>query len=94
MTTHNIPFSKYKEKSALIIPNLQLPDFFSKSLKGELETAMVNEPSVFEPLKFYCIWLLISGIIWKYPLKGLFNNPKNQLHAPKIILGQFHVVVL
>ena len=29
---------------------------FSKGLKNEFETAMVNEPSVFEPLKFYCIW--------------------------------------
>ena len=28
--------------------------FFSKGLKHEFETAMVNEPSVFEPLKFYC----------------------------------------
>ena len=24
-------------------------------LKNEFETAVVNEPSVFEPLKFYCI---------------------------------------
>ena len=30
MTTHNIPFSKYKGKSALIIPNLQLSDFFQE----------------------------------------------------------------
>ena len=30
---------------------------FSKGLKTELETAVVNEPSVFEPLKFYCIFL-------------------------------------
>ena len=29
--------------------------FFSKGLKNEFETAVVNEPSVFEPLKFYCI---------------------------------------
>ena len=28
---------------------------FSKGLKDEFETAVVNEPSVFEPLKFYCI---------------------------------------
>ena len=27
---------------------------FSKGLQNELETAMVNKPSVFEPLKFYC----------------------------------------
>ena len=25
-----------------------------KGPKNEFETAMVNEPSVFEPLKFYC----------------------------------------
>ena len=29
---------------------------FSKELKEEFETAMVNKPSVFKPLKFYCIW--------------------------------------
>ena len=28
--------------------------FFSKGLKNEFETAVVNEPSVFEPLKLYC----------------------------------------
>ena len=28
---------------------------FSKGLKNEFERAVVNEPSVFEPLKFYCI---------------------------------------
>ena len=30
--------------------------FFSMGLKNEFETAVVNEPSVFEPLKFYCIY--------------------------------------
>ena len=29
--------------------------FFSKGLKNEFETAVVNEQSVFEPLKSYCI---------------------------------------
>ena len=28
--------------------------FCSKGLKNGFETAVVNEPSVFEPLKFYC----------------------------------------
>ena len=28
---------------------------FSKGLKNEFETAVVNEPSVFEPFKFYCV---------------------------------------
>ena len=27
---------------------------FSKGLKNEFERAVINEPSVFEPLKFYC----------------------------------------
>ena len=30
--------------------------FFSKGFKNEFEIAVVNEPSVFEPLKFYCIY--------------------------------------
>ena len=30
---------------------------FSKGLKNEFETAVVNEPSVFEPLKFYCVYI-------------------------------------
>ena len=30
----------------------------SKGLKNEFETAVVNEPSVFEPLKFYCSLIL------------------------------------
>ena len=30
--------------------------FFSEELKNEFETAVVNEPSVFEPSKFYCIY--------------------------------------
>ena len=29
--------------------------FFSKGLKNEFETAVENEPSVFEPLRVYCI---------------------------------------
>ena len=33
--------------------NLQIC-FFFKGLENEFETAVVNEPSVFEPLKFYC----------------------------------------
>ena len=44
-----------KRKSPEIILNLQRWDLFFKGLKNEFETDMVNEPSVFEPLKFYCI---------------------------------------
>ena len=47
-----------KRKSHIIIQNILMSaakGFFSKGLKNEFETAMVNEPLVFEPLKFYCI---------------------------------------
>ena len=58
MNTHNIPFSiKKKGKSHSIIPNPQTRDF-SYGLKNEFETVVVNEPSVFEPLKFYCIFFI------------------------------------
>ena len=54
MSTHNIPFQYKKEKIPLIILSLSLWDFF-KGLKNELETGVVDEPSVFETLKFYCM---------------------------------------
>ena len=41
------------ENHPLIYLNLQLWDF-SKGLKNGFEIAVVNEPSVFQPLKFYC----------------------------------------
>ena len=36
---------------------------FSKGLKNEFETAVVNEPSVFEPLKSYCNYLAYSTLV-------------------------------
>ena len=54
MSTHNITFSIFKRKSALIIQLME----FCKGLKDEFETAVVNKPSVFEPLKFYCTLIL------------------------------------
>ena len=41
--------------NTLNYPKSAAMGFFSKGLKNELETTVVNEPSVFEPLKFYCI---------------------------------------
>ena len=43
--------------------NLQQGDF-SKGLKNEFETAVVNEPSVFEPLKFYCMHYILHFIFF------------------------------
>ena len=52
MRTHNIPFSILTQKSSKLY---QICSYgkFSKGLKYEFETAVVNEQSVFEPLKFY-----------------------------------------
>ena len=44
------------KKNTLYYPKSAAFSFFSKGLKNEFETAVVNEQSVFEPLKFYCIW--------------------------------------
>ena len=41
------------KKIILNYPKSAAMGFFSKGLKNEVETAVVNEPSVFEPLKFY-----------------------------------------
>ena len=43
-----------KKKTTLIYPKFAAMGFCSKGLKNEFETAVVNEPSVIEPPKFYC----------------------------------------
>ena len=53
MSTHNIPFLNMKGN----LPKLsQFCNYVicSKGSKNEFETAVVNEPSVCEPSKFYC----------------------------------------
>ena len=52
--------SQYKKESTLKLSKICIYGISSKGLKKEFETAAVNEPSVlnepsvFEPLKFYC----------------------------------------
>ena len=48
IASHNITFSIYK--MALNYPKSAVLGF-----KNEFETTVANEPSVFEPLNFYCI---------------------------------------
>ena len=55
MKTNNIPFSSEKKKKITLNYLKSALWDFSKGLKNQFERAMVNEPSVFEPLKFYCI---------------------------------------
>ena len=53
MSTHNIKKENYPKLSQICSHGT-----FSKELKHEFEKAVVNEPSVFEPLKFYCILII------------------------------------
>ena len=53
MSTLNTPF-QYKKKITLNYPIYAAMGFFSRGLKKEFETAVVNDPSVFGPLKVYC----------------------------------------
>ena len=45
------------KKITLNYPKSAVMGFFSKGFKNEFEAAVVNESSVFEPLKFYCSFL-------------------------------------
>ena len=56
--------NEYTQYTIFSIKKENYPKFYqicscgicSKGLKIEFETAVVNEPSVFEPLKFYCMY--------------------------------------
>ena len=54
-TQYNI--SQYKNENHPKLCQICNYEICSKGPKNEFETAVVNEPSVFEPLKFYCIRL-------------------------------------
>ena len=45
-----------KKKITLNYPKSANMGFCPKGLKKEFETAVVNKPSVFEPLTFHCIY--------------------------------------
>ena len=53
MKTHNIQF-QLKNENHPKLSQICSQVIYSEGLKKEFETAVVNEPSVFEPLKFYC----------------------------------------
>ena len=53
-----------KTKITLDYPKSAAMGFFSWGLKNEFETAVINEPSVFEPLKFYCLYQENRKALW------------------------------
>ena len=78
-----------EKKMTLNYPKSAAIRFFSKGFKDEFETAVVDEPSVFEPLKFtvyfslllhqlYISYFCFSGekIIEKYEKKFNEHYPK------------------
>ena len=65
-----------KRKITLNYPKSAAIGFFPKGLKNEFETVMVNEPSVFEPLKFSCIPFRIHPFLHLIALL-----PKNVKHG-------------
>ena len=52
--------SQYKKENNPKLSQICNYGIWSKGLKNEFELAVVNRPSVFEPLKFYCIWFGIT----------------------------------
>ena len=52
-----------KRKITLNNPKFAAMVFISWGLKHEFETAMVDEPSVFEPLKNYCIYVFLDQFL-------------------------------
>ena len=73
MSANNILLSIQKQKSTLNYPkynNVCSYGIYSKELKNEFETAMANELSVFEPLKFNCIFLRINRDICQLAVFG------------------------
>ena len=61
-TQHTIINTKRKSSEIIqdTIMSAAMGFFFGQRLKNEFEVAVVNEPSVFEPPKFYCICLIFS----------------------------------
>ena len=53
-------FQYEKENHTKNYPNAAAMGFFSKGLKNVFESGVINEPSVFEPLKFYCISYIMT----------------------------------
>ena len=49
--------SQYKKENHPKLSQICNYGICSKGPKNEFETAVVNEPSVFEPLTFYCTWM-------------------------------------
>ena len=64
----------------------------SKGPKNEFETAVVNEPSVFEPLKFYCMWQMdtVIGIAQAVLLVQVCTSRRTSCNSV-LLLNEFEI---
>ena len=52
---------------------------FSKGFKNEFEIAVVNQLSMFEPLKFYCIQNFLQTCVLKFVFYKVERQPKGKI---------------
>ena len=74
MSTHKIPFSMKENGNHSKLSQICNQGIFSLRLKNEFETAVVNEPPVFDPLKFYCSCNSVSFIFQDYSFQCYFRQ--------------------
>ena len=66
------------KKITLNYPKSAAMGFFP-GLKNEFETAEVNKPSVFQPLKLYCMKNLMKIVGFFYFFENICCDPSSQL---------------
>ena len=66
--------SQYKKENHSKLSQICNYGICSKGLRNEFETAVVNEPSAFEPLKFYCILLKILPYFFSYKMEIVYSK--------------------
>ena len=79
-----------KEKNTLNYLESAAMDFFSKGLINQFETAVVNEPSVFQPLKFYCIYNTAGTFFWGHFADVSFVVCLLVLYGLNQVMNSFH----
>ena len=55
--------SQYKKENHPNLYQIRSYGISSKGPENEFEAAVVNEPSVFEPLKFYCMYICCGSSV-------------------------------
>ena len=85
---NTIYISQYEKENHPNLSRICSNGICSKGPKNEFKTAVENEPSVFEPLKFYCIFIYISPpVISNYfYLKVLFLGISTLSHRELTVL--------